>query len=89
MSPASRVLFPNGSALPRLYQSDGHSRAIRATDDTDKLATSEVLYLLTYLLTYFRPSWGGAQGGRSTASDRAASTTSRRSPDMYFSSWRR
>jgi len=28
---------PNGSALPRLYQSDGHSRAIRATDDTDKL----------------------------------------------------
>ena len=29
--------FSNGSALPRLYQSDGHSRAIRATDDTDKL----------------------------------------------------
>ena len=25
---------PNGPALPRLYQSDGHSRAIRATDDT-------------------------------------------------------
>ena len=31
-------VLPNGSALPRLYQSDGHSRAIRATDDTDRQA---------------------------------------------------